>query len=374
MKLTGTNKKGLIRTAKAIMLSVCILCMSSCLNEELDGNRFMIQPVFTQQQSVTVSTKALEGTYNTYDPESGELVYAYAYNYAKTGVNPFTSKWVYGSFRKATNNWTSSLEVEAGSSYRLFAFNPGGASNSSGTISIVNGEYQLAVSPMKIITSGDPSISIASARSYENHRNPELTNGQFDLGEISSNTERDKVCLAMNHLYAKATPKFKMDDTYVYHQLRTIVITSVKAITGMGTSSMTVNFAANPNLQWGGRTNDSIKINLLNEGDSIILNTSAFQAANSFCYMPVKNLPVSLEVTYNVYQGTEELTAQNSAARLIKTRRNIVAKNSNILPSGENFTPKAGTNYIINITVMPTYLYQLTDDDLQMELTVQQTP
>lgn len=374
MKLTSTNRKGLTWTVAAIMLSVCILCMSSCVNDELDGNRFMIQPEFSQQSTVTISTKALPSGYNNYSPAQGDIIYAYAYHY-KQGDNAITPDWVKGSFRNTTGNtWNSSLEVEQGHSYRVFAFNPGGASNTSGTISVNNGEYQLVVSPMKIITSGDPSISVASARSYAENRNPELTLGNFDMGQISfNNLERDKVCLAMNHLYSKATPQFKMDDYYVYYQLRTIVITSVKAITAMGSSSMTVNFAANPNPQWGTRSNDSIKIELLNEGDSIILNTSAFQPVNSFCYMPVTNLPVSLEVTYNVYQGTDPLTDQNSGDRLIKTRRNCVAKNSKILPSGEGI-PKAGTNYTINITVMPTYLYQLTDDDLQMELTVQQTP
>lgn len=362
--LRGYSLKGLEKTVLTALCAV-LLCVTSCTEQELAYNRFCIEPEFRLQQPVTVTTKALTGTYNNYVPDAGELVYAYAYNYDP--VSPATTGWVEGSFRKSTTGWSSSLEVDAGNKYMLFAYDAGGASG-SGTPALESGNYSLTVDPMDIIAAGEPSISVASARSYYGNRNPELTNGQFDLGAITNvNNEPDKVCLAMNHLFAKASPQFKIDSRYA--ELRTVVITSVKAVTSQGSSSMTVRFAASPAPVWGSRTDKDIEIELMNQGDSIILDPDTFQAVNGFCYMPVTDLPVAFEVKYNVYRGpASELTQENAASRLVRIDQ--TARNAKVLPSGTGI-PKAGTNYVIKATVAPTYLYVLSDDDVELELVIE---
>ena len=120
---------------------------------------------------------------------------------------------------------------------------------------------------------------------------------------------------------------------------------------------------------WGTPTASNLEVEIPIQGDSIILTTD-FKAnpVAAFCYMPVAatSLPIELEVTYNVYHCNADFTSNNDQGEwLIRKQQHAV--NGKIMPSA---LPAAGTNYPINITVNPTYLYQLSDDDAGIELTI----
>lgn len=375
-------KKGYImetinRVAKTLLL--LFICLVSCQDDkdlDNDGNegRFMILPVF-HQNGINISTKALIANYHEYQPENGELIYAWAHCYSSTD-NDENNAVKTGEFRRSNGGWYSSVEVKSQSSYRLFAFNPGGISNDRGTFGTSNGNYTLSVSPISTLTLGDPSISIAATRSYwdynlnteDKYTDPTPVPGNFDLGTISSDMHNDKALLAMNHLYAKASLKFKMNETYA--DIRTIVIKGIKIRTSRGQSGMDVTFAYPPVLTWSAPTTSALELDVPIDGDSIILSNSYQDApVATFCYLPVagSNLPIELEVQYDVYHSNATFDpAQDQTQWLIREGQH--ARNARIMPSA---TPAAGTDYPINIIVNPTYLYQLSDDDAGLELIIE---
>jgi len=383
----GYSKEHTIgRVAQVLLL--LFICLVSCQNDkvvfdnEVNDGRFMILPVF-QQQEMEISTKALiNNTYEIYAPEDGELIYAWARRYAPT------DSLILGEFRRSGSKWNSSVEVKGGQSYKMFAFQPGGISESRGTLSESNGNYILTVSPINIVTLGEPSIAIAAARSYYDtdlggYNDPIPSPGNYDLGEITNNSENDKVLLAMNHLYSKVNLSFTLDT--VYSKLRTVVITGINIVTAHGQASMTLTFNQNSNPSYiVDNTSDTLKVNLPIPGDSIILNATTttswsgnhfdgyqYLDAGSFCYLPKADLPIKLVVTYDVYVGDtdkDQLTDQNYKDRLV--RKGQTATNAKIMPSG-NGIPKAGYKYDVKIGVKPSYLYQLSDDDLDIRLTIE---
>ena len=389
MKLKGYKRHLAFATAQVLLLGL-FMCLVSCQRDEdtnlYDNGRFMIQPQFSQA-GLTVSTRANLSGYSTLNPADVDLIYAWAKENT-TGTTADTL--VAGEFRGSGSNWYSNVEVESGKSYYMFAYNPGGISSERGTFERVNQntqQYRLTVNPINVITLGDPSISVAAARSeyQENldaYSEPTLVPGNFNLGTISSNLNRDKALLAMNHLYSRAEVSFTLDTAY--SNLRTIVIKSVKILAPQGSSSMNFVFGANPTVNFNTTyTGDSIEIELLQPNDSIVLNASntaewngnqlagyIYQSAGKFCYLPKSNLPLKLKVIYDVYNGdtgTDSLTNKNYNKRI--ARKNQPVTNSAIKFYGGT-TPEAGTSYPVKINIKPSYLYVLTDDDLKIWLTI----
>jgi hypothetical protein len=394
----GYSKKQHTLSGVAKTLLLLFICLVSCQNENEefnnDGNndgRFKILPVF-KQHSMEISTRALSGSYIEFEPNDGELIYAWAQRYLPS------DSLIQGEFRRSSSKWYSSVEVKSGNSYKLFAFHPGGMSDNRGTFTQIEEEpgeysYNLAVNPISIVTLDEPSIAIVAARSYydesiSDYTEPALNPGSYDLGAISANSlKKDKVIMAMNLLYSKVNLSFTLDT--VYSKLRSIVLTSVKIVSDKGQSSMNLTFDDRSTPSWGAYTTYPLEVELLNPGDSIVLSTSttstwdgsAFSSnfvqyeylpTRSFCYLPKSDLPVKLAVEYNVYTGdikADTLNSQNYNERL--ARKNQPATNGKIMPSGTNFTPKAGTSYNVKISVKPSYLYVLTDDDLDIRLTIE---
>lgn len=384
MTKKGYNDKhqSISRAVKTLLL--LFICLVSCQNEKenlnIEGNEgpFNILPVF-HQAGIEIGTKALISGYSLYEPNNSELIYAWAQEHTSGTA---LSK---GEFRRSNGHWYSSVEVEGGKSYYMFAFQPGGICTTRGDFAQSGSSFTLSVNPIDILTLGDPTISIAAARSYcesgSNYNDPTPTPGNFNLGEISNTTPNDKVLLAMNHLYSKVDMSFTLHEKY--SKLRTIVITSVKMVSTQGSSSMNLTFGANPSPNWGSFTSKNVEISLPIPGDSIVLSASntvtwsgndptyTYHTAGSFCYLPKSNLPVELEVTYNVYTGditTDPITNVNYKDRLV--RKDQTARNGSILPSGTGI-PRAGTSYAVKINVVPSYLYQLSDEDIIKQLPIE---
>lgn len=372
MRKEGYNTYNMKRSNTAIaggVLALLVLCLASCQSDEIESGRCNIVPEFVQQHGTVITTRALLNGYTEYTPASNNVIYAYAQEF-ETGTELVQGDF---SYNASSNRWNSTLDLENLHKYYLYAYQPAGISTKDNTtFSAADGGGHKLTATVNTITTGDPTISVAVARKYyetSDYNNPTPVPGDFVFGPISNNSANpDKVILAMNHLYAQASLNFKIDDTY--SQLRKIVITGIKARTTLGQASMDVKFSANPAPAWGTLTASNLEVEIPIQGDSIILETD-FKAnpVAAFCYMPVAatSLPIELEVTYNVYHCNADFTSNNDQGEwLIRKQQHAV--NGKIMPSAN---PAAGTNYPINITVNPTYLYQLSDDDAGIELTIE---
>jgi hypothetical protein len=83
------------------------------------------------------------------------------------------------------------------------------------------------------------------------------------------------------------------------------------------------------------------------------LNTS-YQTFNG-CFMPVGSAILAMTSVYDVYDKKENLIRKDCTATNTKALKDILTGQTEA---------RRGYRYIINLTVQPTYLYQLSEPDV----------
>lgn len=171
---------------------------------------------------------------------------------------------------------------------------------------------------------------------------------------VGENDQEKTVTLKMDHLMAKITPRIYLNSTYA--QMRSIKIKKVEFWIDGGADTHRASVAY---------TDDHYSVAWSVEGDIPVNRIIAYETANpvtltttkgeqeyGHCYLcpnqSTENL--KMRVTYDVYDTANALT-----------RENAVAENRIKRLTSQTITP--GTNYKLNIQIVPTYLYALSDND-----------
>lgn len=214
--------------------------------------------------------------------------------------------------------------------------------------------------------------------------------GQDGVESVNANnTPKYGIYLLMDHLFSRVDFKFKIDNTY--SQLRKIEITKLEitsnaAETIDATIKLTPTSGTNPivsaeyvypattstkTVQLFPSINANVPNTMLTNETDVVSLPGYFAPADGSTVTTL-NGKFTLRTTYNVYDrkfSTTEYAALTSdeekttykAAHIV--RQGCVSDNKLIFP--ESFgSLQRGTKYTIQATVIPTYLYQLTDTDL----------
>ena len=371
---------------RTVALAVAALVLFSCQKEDaLDGNsgKVTIYPVINRSIETTVQTRALTGfTYSEFtDGKQTLSANAIAFN-AQTNAR-VADQDKQGIFAPLTQGWRSTIEVEPSYKYNLYTYSRNMPSASTTFNFGSDSNVSLTFNGLSILTQVDPLVGVAAAGASLPANNvapanyPELTKGTFSLGTIpaAENGSTFKAFLALDHLYAKATISFCIDETY--SSLRQVRIKDVQIKMDKGTLTgnhtytffdQTLRYASDKAID-----GSAISIDLYdgdnatatpNQGDDFIALTTEMREFGYYYFLPLDPTPAMyLEVTYDIY----DLKGH-------PVRENQTAKNSNLFVaiSFNGGKAAAGNNYQVNILVSPTYLYQLSDDDLELGLTVLQ--
>jgi hypothetical protein len=239
---------------------------------------------------------------------------------------------------------------------------------------------------------------------------PTLIKGDYNIGTVYDDGETGEdsyqIWMAMDHLYAKATISFAID--LEYNNLRTIRVKEMHITTKYngvaqpshldGTHSY--KFKQGADFQAGGcltlngsqgfSATDVTPIDLMVDNYDPIdpdhptaghydyatlkvpVSAEQYWEFGSFYFLPQASLPtgltlppIYLDVKYDVYskEGTKVRADQHAI--------NALSLNSVYRDDFTDHTPAAGDNVRIKVMVKPTYLYQLSDDDVRFELTIE---
>lgn len=163
------------------------------------------------------------------------------------------------------------------------------------------------------------------------------------------------VSLQMDHLMAKITPQFYINSDY--NQLRDIRIKEVELFFESAptyTATITYNNTSYSVAWSSGNTSAKTTVTAFSTTNSTNLTNAA--TAHGHCYIvpdqDVSNLKMT--VTYDVYDKKQQLVRSNETATnkvVVKVRGTTKTK------------LEAGKNYLLNIQIIPTYLYVLSDND-----------
>ena len=233
----------------------------------------------------------------------------------------------------------------------------------------------LTLNGLNAVTPEDICIIVGAQGYAANATVPDMSTrlGKFSF-QPSATTTDDNIFLLIDHLYAGLQFYMQLDSKYA--ALRKIKVTHIELTPGDGNNEVyetvdaTVKIVANesqinpivehlnsagvnisgdvtftthlgtnpvPAVLYGGREDE--------EGKYLTTESMPFQA----CFCPSTNRKFTLETTYDVYDRKDNLIRERQKAR------NTISLEYNL---------NAGQIHTLNITVKPTFLYMLSEPDL----------
>ena len=406
------NAKGHIDLAirqLAIIIAVMALVVS-CRHDSLDMSESLVTvyPVVDARIETHVETKALTG-YTQYTGTGRQIIYSYALHAGTTtsderdsnedskGYFSPSSFYDESASPVEVEGWRSTLQVKRGNKYYIVGHTaiPGvprtGVTYTPTTVG-TDHTYPIHViasfSGIDLITNTDPMVCCASDGSDNDNDTPELSVGTFNkltvngTGEGENEKLTTKVFLAMDHLYAKFNLLFRLDNSKVYDDIRTIKLKEIliKSASNSGTISgnhtldlITGDIKLQDNSQ---PSYKAISLNILNgpssnatvkdNGTDIVTLTDTYKNVGWFTFLPIPvddyashNLTPAFDITvkYDVFDKDGVCTREDCIATNSITDKLVGAEKSK--------------SYDIQITVMPTYLYQLSDNDAKFNWNIE---
>lgn len=263
--------------------------------------------------------------------------------------------------------WTSKVPVDDGD-YYIYGFMPS-SQMSRVSMAPLSGDYSLGavmtISSLPAVMPADPCV-IVGVKGSNQYAKP-ITDGAIDiqLGNFKYNagSEGEYIYLLLDHLYAALN--FTLCIDYDYNQLRTIKLTKLELkalnVSNYGlTATLTQDHATPLTVSSPLATEAVGAYQTIYEGEELQLKdrTEAdYQYHFMACVAPTAtNTAFMLRTTYNVY---------DSKGKLI--RKDCTAENKLTLRFENNPTKTSlnvGEKYTFNLTVTPTYLYVLSEPDL----------
>lgn len=388
---SNRQHKGLFRLLTVAVFMIAVVALVSCLDKQgIDKDTVTIYPIDINTQIETqVSTRA--GAVD-YIPYTGHRQIVHAEAVTNDAQHTTVEGW-FEPNKLQEGRWSSVLNLTSGKQYYLYCYTAmpiNEAERGLPTFTFTSeSNVTLTFDNFEIITTIDPLVSAASiGRLLPDHEfldpatdYPHFTDqsfGKYDIGIIQSGTDQQghatstKVFLALDHLFAKATMSFKVDNDY--NNIRTIKLKEAKISTTNGQFTGTYIYSfADRNFALAGNATaqytaspldiDLIEVaqknneSLLDQNQMVVLDNN-YKELGWFCLLPRNDLPaLDLTVKYNVYDKNGKLIRENQEV----TNSNLIKINN----------PEKGKNYNIKVNVAPTYLYQLSDEDVALELTLE---
>ena len=244
-----------------------------------------------------------------------------------------------------TNKWHAFFEVTPDDDYTVYGYMPKTGDMSSTLTKTVADAATLTISNIKPITTDDICIITGVEASDEG-----LKEGQFSWSWPIGD-DNYKIYILMDHLYAAALFRLKIDAEYA--SLRTIKLKTMTLSTDNGSVNATISLTHNGT---GASPISNVVFAASGSSDAVLVfNSDTGTALDkdtpvdiNACFAPTLSNNLTIVTTYDVYDRKGNLIRENSTA-------------TNKLP---DLAAVRGQKVQVNLTVNPTYLYVLSEPDL----------
>ncbi len=349
-----------------LLILQCLILLNSCSEEQLD----MTRPVevtsyvswFEEDVAVTRAWAPPTG-YSKYDIGDKSIGICFTQN----GKEPMK-----GQFFESSGKWRTNIEDIKAEDYYLYGYAPHSAGISCEISSTATPEDwskfdKGAVMKLKnvpTITGNDMCVVIGAKEGPNKETDNGLRRGDFKYSASASQTG-NFVFLLFDHIYAALNINIKVHGDY--DELRTIKLKniSLRSISsGSPTkekTDITVTLAANDgtsnpisSVSFAPNGADSEEYEVFKSSEGTTL-TTGYQSFVSY-FMPTGVTKFIMTSVYDIYDKKGN-----------KVREDCKATNGLVLSElFDRFeeAEKIGTRYNINLTIQPTYLYMLSEPDL----------
>jgi hypothetical protein len=282
--------------------------------------------------------------FNEYTPDKATTMGIYTLlseNLPEDWTSPKEERIVY------TNKWHAHFDVLPDKDYTVYGYMPKTGDMGSSLTKTTANEATLTITDIKPVTTDDICIITGVKNTDEG-----LKEGQFYwTWPITAGEDSYKIHILMDHLYAAAKFRLKIDEEYA--ALRTIKLKTMTLSTNIGSVKAVISLTHNDtgaspvsSVEYtASGSNDAIVI--FNNDEGIALDKTTPLDINA-CFAPTLSDNLTLVSTYDVYDRKGNLIRQNRTA-------------TNKLP---NLEAIRGQRVQLDLTVNPTYLYVLSDPDL----------
>ena len=337
------NKKyiGILSVAATILLSACSSDDSGAQNNTTDN--------------IPVGVKMQVKTFSSFYADPGPTAVPNPTGFTAYTPDKRTTMGIYMLLAGATpeeksitysDRWHAYFDVTADKTYTVYGYMPKTGDMSS-TLVKNEGGVTLTITGIKPVTTDDVCI-ITGVKD---------TNVGLKEGEFSWYTpvgvDTYYINILMDHLYAAVLFSMKIDTDYA--NLRTIKVKQMELSTDKGSVKATISLTHNDT----GTSpvtdvtytplGSSCTAEIFNSEEGVALDKQTPLAINA-CFAPLPTLSenLTLTTTYDVYDSKGNLIRQGCTA-------------TNKLP---NLDATRGQRVQVNMVVNPTYLYVLSEPDL----------
>lgn len=289
--------------------------------------------------------------------------------------NPSSSDVFSRLFTYSSNeDWQANVTiVDTDLKYYIYGFMPIDAQNTSDNVSITllpsktnyNAGAKLSINGLKVLTEKDPCVIVGVA--VPDGENYILPWGKFEF-QFKANGENvtDYIGILLDHIYSRYYFKMKIDANYA--KLRAIRIKSMMLdaldtygntvnsvdATVMLNSTTGTNPLSTPTFKYNKGTRTFTLYSKPDNSDGLSLTTAYYQF-EKFCLAPCSQRWFRLTTEYDVLDTKGNVIRQDKAVNNFDISALTNASITNTNP---------GLEHTIQITVNPTYLYILSDPDL----------
>lgn len=350
-----------VRARLLLLLIGVLLAACSDDSDRDDGETDVVQLVAYSQGMTDLepvaATRGIPAGYHEYTGPSSIGVYSTSAEVAPSSVRTF-------NYDEYKHQWNSLVSTKLGVDYFIYGYMPASSvihcaiSKRTGTDMDFSKGAVLKFSDLPPVLSEDFCVVTGVQQLNSKTDDVNLTPGVFKF--VGKSTGNNFACLMLDHLYSCVKFKFLVNTDY--DKLRTIKLKKVELkTTQAGSYPLTVTMKAGENYEvaWGdatGLTNDYVSLPV-SEGGVILSATEAKEVDGYFAPKTDVANNLVLQCTYDVYD--KNVTTEHPEGNLI--RHNCVAVNK--LPATK-LTVETNKRTVLTLTVNPTYLYMLSDPDL----------
>ena len=252
------------------------------------------------------------------------------------------------------------LMVKPGADYSIFGFLPAAVTEEASAVTVdeANSLATMTIHDLPAVTSQDLCV-IIGVKEGRLSANESVTPGTFAYHAPENTAEDYYVSLLADHLYAGVTFKFYIDPTY--DALRTIKLKKVemKSTSKMMNVTIPLNMNNEGNNPIGTPTYTATETaqadvtlyqSQQSQGETLTLATANTPLTFTAYFSPGVQTGLSIVSTYDVYDKDGHLLSENRQAE-----NSLAAPLAGVL---------RGQKGIITLTVNPTYLYILSNWDI----------
>ena len=293
-------------------------------------------PLYTEKVS---SSRAAPNGFSAYTPDKTTAMGIYML-LPDDWSDPKEEKVIYNN-----NKWHAYFNVEANKTYTVYGYLPKTEDMSSTLAKSTADAATLTINNIKPVTTDDICIFTGV-----NETDTGLKEGKFSWFIANAN-DNFFMYLLLDHLYASVNFNLKIHGDYA--QLRTIKLKTMTLSANKASVNAQVTLTHNTE-----GTTPITAVSYTSGGTSCeaqIFNDAKGQALSSMtpiavsaCFAPTLSGSLTLVSTYDVYDSQGNLIRVNCSA-------------TNKIP---NLNASRGQRVQLNLTVNPTYLYVLSDPDL----------